>query len=312
MITKIKLILVLITVSILSFTACKDATTKKESEIAKLTEVAPIPEAPKKALSEDFKDYWYNGDAEITSYKLEQARYGELKEGTAVLIFVTEDFLPDEQVKANNYNANNVPVLKLNMTKNFNNGIYPYSIMQSTFFPVANNQHAIKISTSVQEWCGHVYTQLNNRDKFEIMSHSYFQGEADDTFTLEKNWTENELWAKLRIDPTTLPVGKIKLIPSIESARLNHDELKVYSATTSLENDSYTINYNELNRTVKISYNSNFPHEILGWTETTISGKGPSAKTLTTKATKLKTLKTDYWNKKSNADLSLRADLKLQ
>ncbi|NRD19898.1 septum formation inhibitor Maf [Winogradskyella eckloniae] len=312
MIKYIKPILVVVAVSLLSFTACKDESTKEKPETAMRSEVIAEPKPPKKILSEDFKDYWYNGEAEITSYKLEQARYGEIKDGTSVLIFVTEDFLPKEQVKANHYNASNIPVLKLNMTKNFNTGIYPYSIMQSTFFPVSNNQHAIKISASIQEWCGQVYTQLNNRESFEIMSHSYFEGEADNTFSLEKNWTENELWVKLRIDPKSLPVGDITIIPSIESARLNHDELKAYKATAILKEDSYTINYHELRRTLQIEFNSKFPYEILGWTETTTTGKGPSEKTLTTKATKLESLKTDYWNKKSNADLSLRTDLKLQ
>ena len=53
-----------------------------------------------KELSQTFKDYWYAGKAEITSYKLEQARYGEIRNGKAVLIYVTEDFLPNKQVKA--------------------------------------------------------------------------------------------------------------------------------------------------------------------------------------------------------------------
>lgn len=56
---------------------------------------------PPRVLSDEYKDYWFNGQAEITSYTLEQERYGEMRTGTAVLIFVTEDFLPDAQVKAN-------------------------------------------------------------------------------------------------------------------------------------------------------------------------------------------------------------------
>ena len=31
----------------------------------------------------------------ISSYKLEQARYGEIRNGKAVLVYVTEDFLPN-------------------------------------------------------------------------------------------------------------------------------------------------------------------------------------------------------------------------
>lgn len=66
---------------------------------------------------ENFNQYWYDGNAEITSYKLSQVRYGEIHEGRAVTIFVTEDFLPEKQVKADYQNEKNIPVLKLNSTK---------------------------------------------------------------------------------------------------------------------------------------------------------------------------------------------------
>ena len=307
--------LLVVTIALISiFTSCNEntSTTATTPEISTASEPKSEIVNPKAKLSDDFKNYWYNGEAEITSYRLEQARYGELREGTAVLVFVTEDFLPDAQVKADNYSKDNTPVLKLNTTKNFITGIYPYSIMQSTFYPVANNQHALKISTSVQEWCGHVYSQLNNRDTFEVTSHSYFQGEADETFNLDKTWTENELWAKLRIDPKSLPVGELELIPSLESVRLNHDPLKAQKANVKLENTSYTITYPELQRTLKINFNPNFPHDILGWEETITSGIGSSAETLTSKATKLESLKSDYWNKKSKSEVNLRETLKLE
>jgi len=42
--------------------------------------------------AEEFGAYWYQGKAELTSYTLEQARYGEVHPGEAVLVFVTEDF----------------------------------------------------------------------------------------------------------------------------------------------------------------------------------------------------------------------------
>ncbi|WP_257018512.1 septum formation inhibitor Maf [Winogradskyella pacifica] len=315
MIRLIKSTLLVTLIGLMSFfTSCKENTNTPATtpEVSGVSETKSKAVNPKTKLSDDFKNYWYNGEAEITSYKLEQERYGELREGTAVLVFVTEDFLPDAQVKADSYSENNIPVLKLNATKNFNTGIYPYSIMQSTFYPVANNQHALKISTSVQEWCGHVYTQLNNRNAFEVTSHSYFQGEADESFKLEKTWTENELWAKLRINPKSLPVGDIELIPSLESVRLNHDALKVQKANAKLESNSYTVTFSELQRTLKINFNPNFPFDILGWEETIVSGMGSSAETLTSKATKLESIKSDYWNKKSNSDVSLRETLKLQ
>lgn len=296
---------------ILTSISCKE-NKPETSDTISISETKEKTLSPKTELSKEFKDYWYNGEAEITSYKLEQARYGELREGTAVLVYVTEDFLPEQQVKADNYNESNIPILKLNGTKNFNTGIYPYSIMQSTFYPVANNQHALKITASVQEWCGHVYSQLNNRDDFEIVSHSYFQGEADQNFNIAKTWTENELWTKLRIDPESLPTGELNIIPSLEYTRLRHKTIKAYKAITTIENGTYTVSYPELDRILKINFNTEFPYDIFSWEETSKSGFGASAQTLTTKATKLESIKSAYWNKNNNADESLREKLKLQ
>ncbi|MDO7173228.1 septum formation inhibitor Maf [Mariniflexile sp. AS56] len=265
----------------------------------------------KKLLPQEFKDYWYGGEAEISSYKLEQARYGEIREGHAVLIYVTEDFLADTQVKADKQNPNNIPVLKLNSTKNFNTGVYPYSTMQSVFYPVSNNQHALKVSSSIQEWCGHVYVQLNNREPFEVTSHSYFEGEADEAFSIKKSILENELWAQLRINPKSLPTGNLEIIPSFENLRFSHIPLKAYKAITSLTSNTYSISYPELNRILLINFNPNFPYDILSWEETFNSGYGENAKMLTTKATKLKTIKSSYWNKKFNKDEILRDTLQL-
>lgn len=296
---------------ILLITSCKEQT--KSKDLAIRTNTTPKEEKTTETLkkSPEFNTYWYAGEAEISSYKLEQARYGEIREGTAVLVYVTEDFLPDVQVKADYQNPKNIPVVKLNATKNFNTGVYPYSIMQSTFYPVSNNKHAIKVSSSMQEWCGHVYAQLNNRGQFQVMSHSYFEGEADQNFKLDKAILENELWIKLRINPKSLPTGGLKIIPSFEYSRLRHINIKPYQASAILKSNSYTISYPELNRTLSITFNPNFPYDILSWEETFKSGFGPQEKTLTTKATKLKTIKSAYWQKNSNKDEALRETLQL-
>lgn len=262
-------------------------------------------------LSDEFKAYWFANEAEITSYRLEQGRYGEIREGNAVLVFVTEPFLKEEQVKADQSSSKNITILKLNATKNFNTGIYPYSIMQSVFYPVANNQHALKVSCSVQEWCGHVYSQLNNRSDFEVDSHSYFEGEADENFSLNKSILENELWTQLRIDPSSLPIGDLEIIPSFEFLRLRHVPFKAYVASAELLEGTYNLNYPDLNRSLSIIFNPQFPFDILSWEETFISGYGESAKPLTTKATRIKTIKSDYWTKTKNDNSTLRESLGL-
>ncbi|MCB0463466.1 MAG: septum formation inhibitor Maf [Flavobacteriaceae bacterium] len=297
-------LITLVTLLFLFTNSCKDNKTQSQES----NKIEQSSNSKPRVLSQEFKDYWYAGEAEITSYELEQARYGEIRKGHAVLIYVTEDFLPNAQVKADNQNPENISVLKLNATKKFNTGIYPYSIMQSTFYPLSTEQHALKISNSIQEWCGQTYTQLNNKSDFEINSHSYFEGEADQNYHLDKAILENELWTQLRIDPKQLPTGNLEIIPSLEFTSLKHVAIKPYHANTELKPDSYTINYPELNRTLTLNFNKNSPYEILSWTESFKSG----SEILTTKATKMATLKSPYWNKNSNKDSILRETLRLK
>ena len=293
------------------FSSCKDQKeTKKELAMATPT----LDEKPKqRIISKDFKDYWYSGTAEISSYKLSQARYGEIRDGNAVLVYVTEPFLADKQVKADKNNPSNISVLKLNHSKKFLTGIYPYSIMSSSFYPIKNIGHAIKVSNSVQEWCGHVYMQLNNKEKFNLQGHSYFESEGDQNFSINKSILEDELWTQLRINPEELPVGTHEIIPSLEYARLKHVTLKAYKAVTSIEkgaqNTQYKISYPDLKRDLTITFESNFPYKILSWEESFMSGFGKNAKKLSTKASLIKSIKSAYWGKNSNADLSLRDSL---
>ncbi|MFN2262381.1 MAG: septum formation inhibitor Maf [Psychroflexus sp.] len=280
--------------------ACENSTKSKVSESYE-----------SRKLNEEFKNYWYDGNAEITSYELLQYRYGEQRQGTAVLIFVSEDFLPNDQVKADDRNPENINVMKLNATKNFNTGIYPYSIMESTFLPLAEKRPVLKIASSTQEWCGQTYAQLNHHNDFEINSHSYFEGEADQNLSISPVLTENELWTQLRIDPKKIETGTQKLLPSLAFIRLNHLEIKPYSAEIKQFDNEFLvteINYKNINRTLKIFQNKKFPFEIEQWEEIQIKNQD----TLVTSAKKMKRLKTKYWQKNANKYLNLRDSLNLQ
>ncbi|MDC8003815.1 septum formation inhibitor Maf [Aureisphaera galaxeae] len=289
--------------------SCGD--TQKEDNTLALSSVVSTSESTSvtpRNLSQEFKDYWYAGNAEITSYKLSQERYGELREGTSVNIFVTEDFLPEVQVKADRPSSNNIPVLKLNNTKKYLTGIYPYSVMTSSFTPVSEQRHALKISHSMQEWCGHVYVQLNNRDGYELQGHSYFEGEADQNRKLPEVWLENEIWNRIRINPTELPTGTFEMIPSLEFGRMSHKTLAPAEVSGTLsESDgisTYTLAYPKLNRELSIQFKSAFPYTIEGWEETHPNG-------LTTTAKKLKQIKSAYWGQNSNKYEFLRDSLGL-
>ncbi len=262
--------------------------------------------------------YWYKGKAEITSYDLKQARYGEIHKGHAVLIFVTEDFSKKKHVKLDNpLTAGNdrVPILKLNLTKKFNTGIYPYSLMTSVFSPV-NNTPTLKVTSSAQEWCGHTFSQLNLRDdSYRFSGYSYFESEGDQNYSIKQTLLEDEIWNRIRLAPDSLPTGEISIIPSTTLSRLKHFPLEATSAratkTKSDVTSTYKVSFASPKHSLTITFNNAFPHEILGWEETYSSGWGANAKTLTTTATKKKTLLTNYWVKNKTIDEKLRRELEL-
>lgn len=308
--------LLILSSALLFVTGCEP---KKKQSLALKSETALAENntmvSDSRDLPNGFKEYWYAGEAEITSYKLEQARYGELREGHAVLVYVTEPFRPGKQVKADDNQPDNLSVLKLNSTKKFLTGIYPYSIMTSTFYPVTQKRQAVKVSFSAQEWCGHVYSQLNNREQFEINSHSYFEEEADQKLLLDKTLLEDEIWTQLRLNPSELPTGSIAMIPSFEYIRLGHKPIKAYPATATLSSQgalsTYEISYPELERSLRIQFETGFPYAIDNWTETHKSGFGANAQTMSSSGKKMNTIKSAYWQKNGNKDVILRDSLGL-
>ena len=256
----------------------------------------------------DFKAYWYSGKAEISSYELKQNRYNQTRNGKSVLVFVTEPFKPNKQVKADGSDASNVNVLKLNSTKKFLTGIYPYSIMNSSFYPVTDDQNAIKLTTTVQEWCGHVFAQLNNRSEFEIKSYSYFEKEGDQSFKMKKVPLEAEVWNKIRINPSNLGTGQFEMLPSFEYLRLKHKEIKPYKVTGAITSKkgmmTYSLEYPELARRLSITFQNEFPYIIESWIEKSADGYGAQAK-------RINTIKSAYWGENSNGDEKKREKLGL-
>ena len=274
----------------------------------------------------DFHSYWYNHGAEITRFELEQSRYGEIHPGHAILIFVTEPFLPDIHVKSDYKSSRlkSIPVLKLNFIKRFDTGIYDYSMMKSVFTPIPTEKQqyikTLKVSTTRQDWCGHVYLQYNlDGEQYKVKQYSYFEKEGDKSMTIPSVHLEDDIWTRIRIAPETLPLGKIKMIPGSFFTILHTIEAGAEDAIAELthtrEGDSgisqYTVTYSSLQRTLSIHFNQNFPYDILSWSETYPSGSGKNAKILTTNARRTHAVMTDYWNKHSLKDLNLRKELGL-
>lgn len=287
----------------------------------------PSPQAVSgiKVQTRAFRDYWYAGKAELNRYDLQQISYGQVRDGEAVLIFVTEDFLTGKQVKLESPRNGReaATVLKLNFLKEFVTGIYKYSVMTSTFTPVETGRypHALKVASSSQEWCGTTYSQLNLRDGgYEVTGHSYFEDKADYETTLDVAWLEDELWTQLRLSPELLPEGKIEIIPASFAVRTSHDGWSVQQAVASrgpwkgegMPGDSlmqYRLRYPDGGRTLTIVYEPAPPYRIAGWIETQPTRGGD---TLRARSVRTHSIKNAYWKHNANSDETMRQQLGLQ
>ncbi len=262
-----------------------------------------------------FKDYWYNAKAEINTYTIEQERYGELRRGDAVLVFVTEELSRSKQVKLDNPEAasiDRVPVLKLNALRKFATGVYDYALMNSVFTPVdyTKDPHSIKLTSSIQDWCGQVFHQFNWRlNNYEAKSYSYFESEADQNYNINTHMLEDELWNRIRIDPTSIQTRKMMLLPSIWYLSMKHKPIKPLDAgviNTKIDEEVSQIEvvYPTIQRSLRIQYETKFPHKILGWEEQ--NGKDPI-----TKATLKTTVLSPYWSENKVSDKTSRDKLGL-
>ena len=224
---------------------------------------------------EAFRRYWYDQGAELTRYRLEQARYGERRQGEAVLIYVTEPFDVQGQVKSDDAAASTAqPALKLNLNRSFLTGVYPYHTMRSTFQPMTGTplSQAWKSALSVQEWCGQVFEQWNRQeDGWRQRLFSYFQSEGDRDRQQPLVWLEDELWTRLRVDPSSLPTGAIQVIPGALARRFAHRPATPVAAVASwsdTDQPAERIYGIELPwRSLAIRCQRDFPYAIEGWVE---------------------------------------------
>lgn len=267
----------------------------------------PEPKQPERNLSNQFKKYWFQGLAELNRYELIQNRYGQERRGEAVMVFVTEDFIQSTQVKKERPTTEPVePVLKLNLMKRFITGMYDYSMMTSVFTSLKTEGPALKITQSVQDWCGQQFSQMNRRNgQMQYQIRSYFQEPADIDKALMSVLSEEDLLLQLRIDPAKIDTGQVQMMVSLEDYRLHHLDLEAQTATIrksdSSANHQISISYRTIPRTVEIEYQATAPYRI---ERMRITHRGN-----TSTLTRTKTMMSPYWNKNRASDESLRSEL---
>lgn len=273
-------------------------------------------------FSGSLTDYWYQGKAELNTYSLEQSRYGEARPGQVTMVFVSEDFLTDKQVKNDNYtDPNSTPALKTNIIRRFVTGIYDYSIMTSVFTPTKTSEqpHTLKVTTSSQDWCGQTFTQLNyaGNGQWNKQVRSYFEREGDSNETIPADFLEDELFNRIRSGWKDLPVGEFQIVPNTSHLLMTHGPYRASKATVTLQDyagnedvpagKAYVINYQDDKRKLEIFFDAKVPYTITGWDDTFFS----RGKSQATKARLTHQLQSPYWSQNSVADEALRAEIGL-
>ncbi|HCP45522.1 MAG TPA: hypothetical protein DIU15_05750 [Deltaproteobacteria bacterium] len=285
-------------------------------------EAAP-PSAGVSQAPAGFWDHWGDGQAEIDTYALVQPRYGEKRQGEAVLIFVTETFTDQTRVKSDGGHDDEFPVIKLNEVRDFQTGLYDYNAMTSSFLRLDGGQprgQPTKVSLSVQEWCGHVYDQLLLRGaRLHRTLHSYFDGEAD--LNEQADVPRGAVFADAMPLLVRGLVGdllqpgeqrEVPWLPSLLDSRLAHRSLEWRTATLSrtaapevvevplgsFSCERYTASVDGTTQTWWVEVDA--PHRLVKWARS--SGEEGSL---------LGSTRTKYWSQAGEGHERLRVDLGL-
>jgi len=243
--------------------------------------------SPRPGGDPPFGSYWHDGRAEIDGYRYALTRYGQPRRGQCVAVYVTEPFSKSKNVKVNDAARNpadTFDVLKLNLVRDFQTGIYDYNTMTSLFVRSADLE-PVKVSFSSTEWCGNVYEEL--RVTPGLVSQrlsSYFEDEsgAREERRPRGGILEEELFVRLRgLDGAYLAPGARRTVPFLPGAfrrRLTHAPLTWGEATIERRAAPQTITvpagrFHAMIYSVAIAngargtfyVESGYPHRIVRW-----------------------------------------------
>lgn len=283
------------------------------------------------AAPPEFGPHWFDGKAELNGYRLTQPRYGQPRPGEAVMIWVTEPFSRAGHFKLDTpeqAGADRAEVLKLNHTRRFLTGVYPYTLLTSVFAPLEGDPGAWKVTFSAQEWCGHVFHQLNRRDNiFRSDWRSYFASEGDGNAMVPalSMLLEDELWFRVRELLGPFPAGAYQVYPSLATVRLGHRKLEIWklavkkgaASKLKVPAGEFTVVRWDLELTAgtetlrrAVFVEQAYPRRIIAWEGDVFSFRGlePSKE----RAELTGTVRAPYWEQNRLGDEALRKQLGLK
>ena len=243
----------------------KKATIFQQEPKPKVEAVLPINQE----TNNTFADYWKNGKIETTKYDLKE---DSTSVGEGSLTFSIN------YVEGVN-KTDSIQVLYSDFTGKIHKENYDYSAMTSSYLPLNQTlrPHAMKVINSVQEPSGNTFLELSQIPKsYEIIAKNTFKEKTKELFILERKNLEDELWAKIRMNPNDLPTGDIEIIPSFAYWQSVRKSPNIYEAKAELKDNVgteftgkklkiYSLDYPDLKRNLSIVFEGEFPFEIVGW-----------------------------------------------
>ena len=278
------------------------------------------------AASSSFDSLWYDGNAEISTYRTVEMRYGQPRNGTRTMVFVTEPMRLSTHIKPDQPipDEKKIAVIKLNDVREFTTGIYDYNVMTSVFAAVEEKSGiprgaTMKQAFSSQEWCGVVFENIiRESDTYKRSLYSYFESEGTKHESIPhhgKVETEDNLWLMIReLQGPILRSGEsrtLTLLPSLWLRRKTHENVTTKKATlTKGEPEriqtklgsfrSVPFEWTAEQGATKVWVEAAYPHRILKWNER----DGSAGEIMASR-------REPYWKLNKNRHTAYRAELEL-
>ncbi len=196
---------------------------------------------------------WDDGAAQYAVYDAKWQRYERLNPGRVCMLVVKEPWLAAQDVKSEDSSAGDFDVLKFNLIRDVNTGVYTYEQMSSVFARRATGALR-KYATASLEACGLTTAQMT---KGKLDTHSYWGDQADrqvswpdgaipeDALPLYlRGILKGELPKTLLVFPS-LMAGHLPLLEAVKFDVRRKPGVKVKTAAGTFETTEINLTYGE-------------------------------------------------------------------
>ncbi len=246
-------------------------------------------------LLED-ESLWGDGRAEYNFYDAVEVRYGLPRDTEVRHILVRENFLPNDQVKADDWKTPGAyPVIKLNQIIRVPTGTYRYDQMHSGFWNAASGDLE-KFSLASMDSCGNSYKEGRIANgALAYRAHTYWEGMSDVERDIELPpgaLFYDELPFKLRLlDWENVTTFTAPLTGSVVSSRADALEFSDATFTVVTAPEAKTVKVEHAGGTDVFTFAAKSPYVLLTWQR---ADGGTLSLTGTTRL--------DYWNHNAPGD----------